>query len=299
MGQPQAEGGVRRGIEVQRGIGAQVAVPHLVHVGALVLVVQHRAGAQRAGFVQRAAGIDAGAVVVPGAGAAFHHQPAFGRASLAHQIHRAGRAAGAFQQALGATQHFHSVEMDGTGLQHVAVGVGARQRHAVVLDGVGLETADDDVVATAHTPAQGDAGGVGEYVFQRVQSLVVHPLAGDDGDGLGSLLQRLHPFHDARTPCSVAARAFADGTALHAGGDRHGRQRRFSLPCRQLAQGVFVAASIHRFQSRACKQRAQGRVDAVLTAQTLAAVPRGEAGVDRKLDAGLAGELEQGAGECS
>ncbi|MNF55878.1 hypothetical protein D3C84_373530 [compost metagenome] len=138
----QAQGGVLAQVEVQRTVQRVGLAPFVVDERVTLVFVGDETPTNGAGLVQGPAGVQLQAVVIPGTGLAGDRHGRGVLAALAHQVDRAAGAAGALQQAGGAAQHFHAIEEDqvlgGPVTQRVGV---ARDRHAVVLPVIDLETA--------------------------------------------------------------------------------------------------------------------------------------------------------------
>ncbi|MNH26564.1 hypothetical protein D3C79_866250 [compost metagenome] len=95
----------------------------------------HCPAAQSAGCVQRAAGVQLPAVVVPTAAGQGDVGMRSCQAALAHEIHPAGSAAGAFHHARCAAQHFDPVVVRHVAAETVGLDIEVAhvQRHTVVL----------------------------------------------------------------------------------------------------------------------------------------------------------------------
>ncbi len=264
----------------QRGVRAEVIAEHAVqHAGAAlrfvvevvtVVVAGHAAGAQGAGLVQRRAGVDVGAVVVPRAAAGQHLHLGLGERALAHQVDgRAGRA-GALQQARGAADDFHAVQRHGLGGEAVGLGVVERAVHAVELIAVHAKTARIHVAAAHRALVERHTGAVGQHVVQRVGVLVVHALARDHADRLRNFLERLAALADGHHAARVAARALGDRIVGHAG---HGHRRQRGHPRRVLRHApqliAFAVGVGHCLQARARKQPGKSLLGRVPARQSL------------------------------
>ncbi|MNY48467.1 hypothetical protein D3C86_1838040 [compost metagenome] len=112
MADRQAQGGVLTQIDVQRPVQRVGLAPLVIDEGITLVFVGHDASAHGAGLVQRAAGIQLQAVVIPRASLAGDGHGRCVLAALAHQIDGAARAAGALQQSGSTAQHFHAIKED-------------------------------------------------------------------------------------------------------------------------------------------------------------------------------------------
>ncbi|PAV75001.1 hypothetical protein WR25_22565 [Diploscapter pachys] len=195
---------------------------------ATVFIGGNHASAQGALGVEAAAGIQVQAVVVPGAGAGDDGETRVGGRALAHQVHRAARIARAHQQAGGAAQHFDAVEDRHVRGHPAGVGVGLAWHAVDHVAFVGeVEATGTEVVVAIAAVGAGDTGGLGHHLVQRDQVLVVHQLAGDHGDRLWGLTQRLRGLADGHRASGVGVAALGGGTqhlAIDGGGVQgHGR----------------------------------------------------------------------------
>lgn len=210
-----------RDVVFQRAVESGVAAVHVVDERMLVLVVDQRPTAQRALGVERAAGIDLGAVAVPRARAHFHRRGAARDRALAHQVHGAAGVPFALQQARRTAQHLGAVvnghartEVAGPAV-HAAV-----QRHTVELDRRQVEAARVDVLAALRALGDRDAGGAGQGVVDVGEVLLVQQLPRDDADRLRDVLERLLALADGDRPRGVRAGALGGGAAFGVGRDR-------------------------------------------------------------------------------
>ncbi|MNM75905.1 hypothetical protein D3C81_877070 [compost metagenome] len=108
-GRPQRDRGRVTQVGFADGVEQLVVLACVVLVAVFRVVHQHRAAAQGALCVQRAADIELGAVVVPRAGADFRLELVFTRGSLAHHVDRRRRVTCALHQTVGAADNLHPV----------------------------------------------------------------------------------------------------------------------------------------------------------------------------------------------
>ena len=260
IGQAQPHGGVGAEVEVQ------CAVVDLILAGGNVIEIlagllgHDRPATQGAGFVQRAAGIDLPAVVVPGAGRQRQLCVRGGFAALAHKIHPACRAAGAFHHPGCAAQNFDAVidrhiAVEAVGLYIAAADV---QWHAVVLVlAAHAKAAGVEVFAAHGRVVDGDPRGFFHHLFNGVEVLVVEHFAGDDGDRLRGLLERVRTLADGHRLRSVGTRAFGSGVEAalgHMGGTQLQRSAglrgrlnaEIALPGDAQLQAAAAQSRVHR-----------------------------------------------------
>ncbi|MCY1544383.1 hypothetical protein D9M68_802610 [compost metagenome] len=99
----------------------------------------------------------------------------------------------------------------------------ARNRHAVVLPVVDLETACGNDHARADAGGADQPGALVDRVAQVGDALVIELLAGDDADRLGNLLELMLALADGHRAGGVGAAALGGG-AQTAGIDAGGAQ---------------------------------------------------------------------------
>ncbi|MNQ50465.1 hypothetical protein D3C85_644100 [compost metagenome] len=297
----EADGGVGRDVVVDGAVERARLAPHVVGERVAAVFVDHHAAAQRAFGIERTAGVELRAVVVPRARLAGERERLLGLAALAHEVDRAARAAGALQQARGAAQHFHAVEehrvFGGPVAQRVHV---ARHGHAVVLPGVDLEAARREDHARPHALDAHHARDVVDRVAQVDEALVVHALARDHADRLGNVLERLLALAERQRARRVRARAFGGGAAFGLGRDGDRRERGAAVGagvCRaadaRAAQRIRAARTARRLEARAGQQPREAFAHGVLALQAGRALALREGRRNRDAHAGGGGEARQ------
>ncbi|MNF67026.1 hypothetical protein D3C84_488300 [compost metagenome] len=141
------------------------------------------------------------------------------------------------QQTGCATQNFHAIEEDHVLRGPVAQRIGvARNRHAVVLPVIDLETARAEDQAPANALGPDQAGGLVGRILEIDNVLIVHLLAGYHRDRLRNFLEGVSAFADGHCPCGIGTRAFGRGVgaAFNDVGDTQ-------LQCRAALRGRFNA----------------------------------------------------------
>ncbi|MCY1408774.1 hypothetical protein D9M71_241030 [compost metagenome] len=209
----------------QQGVGGKIglddavenfpALVEAVDIGLVVLVGAHQAATNVAAFGQRAAGVELGTLVVPGA--ALDREAGLrnvGRA-LAHHVH--GRAGGtdAVGQARGALDDFDPVIQRHVVTLHGRAVVTVEQLYAVDLEVFHGKTAriDDAAVrATVAALVDGQPRRLPYHFGQVGDVLVVHALARDHADRLRRFPNRQgQAGGGAGGACGVGACAFGGG----------------------------------------------------------------------------------------
>ncbi|MNN30446.1 hypothetical protein D3C81_1440950 [compost metagenome] len=192
VGGADAEGGGVVEVVVEGAIDhLVVALAHVVEVLA-VLPGDHQPATQAAGRVQRAAGVELGAVVVPGACRKADAGSGLFLSALADEVDATGGAAGALEHAGGTAQHFDAVVVGHVAGKTVGLHVVATevQRHTVVLVLAGKhETARVEVFTAHGRVMHGDPRGFLHHLFEGGEVLLVHHLAGDHRHRLRRLAQ--------------------------------------------------------------------------------------------------------------
>ncbi len=297
----QADLRLRRDAVIQRAVIGGRAPLHTIDERALVLVVDHAARAQGAIVGEVGAGIQQGAIAVPGACLQHHAHAGHVQRALAHQVHRTAGVAGALQQAGGAAQHFGTVVDAHVGAVVAGAAIHAAiERHAVVLHGGDVETARIDVFATLRALHDGDAGGAGQRVVDRGDVLLVHQLAGDHADRLRDVLQALLATADADRTRGIAAGAAGGGAAFGLRGDFYRRQQpgiHFALAGhrrRRRAQHVAAGLQWHGLQATAGQHRSQRAGSGVVAVQPGGGASIGLRSGEAQQQVGRAGQAAQG-----
>ncbi len=212
VGHTHPDGEVRGEIVVDGAVNGLVPAAHIVDERVAVVVADHGTATQGAALVQRTAGVQLHAVAVPGAGLAGQADGGLLLAALAHEVQRPARAVAALQQRRRAAQHFGAVVETQVLGQVAAQGIGvARDRHAIVLDGVDAEAAGKDEQARAGRLGGGQAGGAVDQVGDGFGVLVIHLLAGHHRHRLRDVLQALHALAQGHRARGIGVAALGGG----------------------------------------------------------------------------------------
>lgn len=210
-----------------------------------------------------------------------------GRGALAHEVDDARRVARAIHEARRALEDFHAVVDGSVGdavvVAHVAAGRG-QAGHAIELEVLDLEAPGIEAVALGVVAVDRDAGRLPERVRDAGQALVVHLLAGDDGDGLRCFpLRERQPGGGAGAAGGVAARALGGATAYGSGRYAHFAQSgAFTRQLGQFLQQVAPVGALHQLQAAAGEQPLQCFARRVATHERRALPPVRKRRVERQ-----------------